>query len=90
MFAPEKDERGGVELDVNDLLSLSSLSWTLDGDSRSKGVPQFFHDSGQNGQWSMQYNESYRANTVIGFFLGGTVGGKNVSGICCGTLDPTS
>ena len=61
LFAPEKDERGGVELDVNDLLSLSSLSWTLDGDPRSEGVPQFFHDSGQTKAIKMVIG---RCNTV--------------------------
>ena len=46
-ITPEKDERGRVKLDVNNLLSLSSLSWTLDGDSGGESSPQVSHHSGQ-------------------------------------------
>ena len=38
-LSPQKDERGGVKLDVNNLLSLSSLSWTLDGDPWGESSP---------------------------------------------------
>ena len=47
LFAPEKDEGGGVKLDVNNLLSVGALSWTLDGDPRGESSPQVFHHSGQ-------------------------------------------
>ena len=46
-FAPEKDERGGVKLDVNNLLSVGSLSRTLDRDPWSESSPQVFHHSDQ-------------------------------------------
>ena len=44
---PQKDERGRVKLDVNNLLSIGALSWTLDRDPRSESSPQVFHHSGQ-------------------------------------------
>ena len=45
--APQKDERGGVKLDVNNLLSVGSLSRTLDRDPRGESSPQVFHHSAQ-------------------------------------------
>ena len=86
-FAPEKDERGGVKLDVNNLLAIGALSWTLDRDPWSESSPQVFHHSGQRQMVNTGVTSdrsSYLAKMVIGLFLGGTVGRK-VRGICLGT-----
>ena len=95
LFAPQKDERGGVKLDINNLLPIRALSWTLDRDPRGENSPQVFHHSAQRRLVNVGiiskdkrkgpfHRGSYLANRVIGFFLGGTVG-KKVRGICFGT-----